>query len=218
MCQARDNQFQTADRDWGRVACYHDATQGPPPCYSSGPHAVRSHSGVGLQADSKLWPFSIVNKDGKPVIEVEVDGKTKGFTPEEVLTASPSTSSATILFFSCEWSRMCTPLHHGMSISLAPGAPRSPPWCSPRCARSPRATSALRCLFCLDTSCCPLPTPSAVAGEQCRDYLSCLFQRPTACIHQGRRCHCIAEGSAPPAMSPAETCPLTVPWPGAPGD
>merc|ERR1712196_517020 len=31
-----------------------------------------------------LWPFSIVNKDGKPVIEVEVDGKTKGFTPEEI--------------------------------------------------------------------------------------------------------------------------------------
>merc|ERR1719327_993120 len=30
-----------------------------------------------VQADSKLWPFSIVNKDGKPVIEVEVDGKTK---------------------------------------------------------------------------------------------------------------------------------------------
>jgi len=37
-----------------------------------------------VQADAKLWPFSIVNKDGKPVIEVEVDGKTKGFTPEEI--------------------------------------------------------------------------------------------------------------------------------------
>jgi len=37
-----------------------------------------------VQADAKLWPFSIINKDGKPIIEVEVDGKQKGFSPEEV--------------------------------------------------------------------------------------------------------------------------------------
>merc|ERR1711871_1568337 len=37
-----------------------------------------------VQADAKLWPFKISNKDGKPQIEVEVDGKPKAFAPEEV--------------------------------------------------------------------------------------------------------------------------------------
>merc|ERR1719253_1459264 len=37
-----------------------------------------------VQADAKLWPFAIKNKDGKPQIEVEVDGKPKAFSPEEV--------------------------------------------------------------------------------------------------------------------------------------
>jgi len=37
-----------------------------------------------VQNDAKLWPFKITNKDGKPQIEVEVDGKPKGFAPEEI--------------------------------------------------------------------------------------------------------------------------------------
>jgi heat shock protein 5 len=37
-----------------------------------------------VQADAKLWPFKLINKDGKPQIEVEVDGKAKAFAPEEV--------------------------------------------------------------------------------------------------------------------------------------
>merc|ERR1719409_313388 len=37
-----------------------------------------------VQADSKLWPFTIQNKDGKPMIEVEVDGQAKQWSAEEV--------------------------------------------------------------------------------------------------------------------------------------
>merc|ERR1719224_321793 len=42
-----------------------------------------------VQADMKHWPFKINNKDGKPVIEVDVDGKAKVFTPEEISSMVP---------------------------------------------------------------------------------------------------------------------------------
>ncbi|KAH7269684.1 heat shock protein 70 family [Fusarium redolens] len=37
-----------------------------------------------VQADMKHFPFKIVDKGGKPVIEVEFKGETKTFTPEEI--------------------------------------------------------------------------------------------------------------------------------------
>jgi heat shock protein 5 len=37
-----------------------------------------------VQADLKHWPFEITNKDGKPHIQVEVDGSTKTFGAEEI--------------------------------------------------------------------------------------------------------------------------------------
>lgn len=37
-----------------------------------------------VQQDSKHWPFSIENKDGKPVIVVDYMGEQKKFTPEEI--------------------------------------------------------------------------------------------------------------------------------------
>lgn len=38
-----------------------------------------------VQKDMKLVPYKIVNKDGKPYIEVRIkDGETKVFSPEEV--------------------------------------------------------------------------------------------------------------------------------------
>ncbi|KAK2796906.1 ATPase with role in protein import into the ER [Onygenales sp. PD_10] len=36
------------------------------------------------QKDIKHFPFKVVNKDGKPQVKVEVSGKDKNFTPEEV--------------------------------------------------------------------------------------------------------------------------------------
>ncbi|KAF8537412.1 heat shock protein 70 family [Trichophaea hybrida] len=37
-----------------------------------------------VQSDMKHFPFKIINKSGKPVIEVEFKGETKHFTPEEI--------------------------------------------------------------------------------------------------------------------------------------
>ncbi|KAJ1560973.1 70-kilodalton heat shock protein [Cladochytrium tenue] len=37
-----------------------------------------------VQSDMKHWPFKVVDKGGKPYIQVEYKGETKTFTPEEV--------------------------------------------------------------------------------------------------------------------------------------
>lgn len=38
-----------------------------------------------VQADMKLWPYKVVNKDGRPFVEVEVkEGERKQFSPEEI--------------------------------------------------------------------------------------------------------------------------------------
>jgi L1 cell adhesion molecule like protein len=37
-----------------------------------------------VQADMKHWPFKVIDKGGKPIIQVEYKGETKTFTPEEV--------------------------------------------------------------------------------------------------------------------------------------
>ncbi|WFD41593.1 Homospermidine synthase 1 [Malassezia psittaci] len=37
-----------------------------------------------VQADMKHWPFTVIARDGKPVIQIEYKGEKKTFTPEEV--------------------------------------------------------------------------------------------------------------------------------------
>jgi L1 cell adhesion molecule like protein len=37
-----------------------------------------------LKADMKHWPFKVIDKDGKPAVQVEFKGETKVFTPEEI--------------------------------------------------------------------------------------------------------------------------------------
>ena len=37
-----------------------------------------------VQADMKHWPFKVIDKDGKPIIQVQYKGETKVFTPEEI--------------------------------------------------------------------------------------------------------------------------------------
>ena len=44
----------------------------------------RKWSDKDVQADIKHFPFKVKNSEGKPVIEVEVHGKPKSFTPEEI--------------------------------------------------------------------------------------------------------------------------------------
>lgn len=51
-----------------------------------------------VQRDIKLLPYKVVNKDGKPYIEVRVKGENKVFSPEEisamVLTKMKETAEA----------------------------------------------------------------------------------------------------------------------------
>lgn len=37
-----------------------------------------------VQKDAKHFPFKLVEKDGKPTVNVEVQGKPRNFTPEEI--------------------------------------------------------------------------------------------------------------------------------------
>jgi len=37
-----------------------------------------------VQSDMKHWPFTVVNKDGKPYVQVEYKGENKTFSPEEI--------------------------------------------------------------------------------------------------------------------------------------
>ncbi|KAJ2090801.1 Hsp70 chaperone [Coemansia sp. RSA 1813] len=37
-----------------------------------------------VQSDMKHWPFKVIKKDSKPVIQIEFKGETKEFTPEEI--------------------------------------------------------------------------------------------------------------------------------------
>ena len=51
-----------------------------------------------VQSDKKHWPFRVVNRSGKPVIEVEHKAEKKQFMPEEisavVLTKMKETAEA----------------------------------------------------------------------------------------------------------------------------
>ncbi|POG70566.1 heat shock 70 Ab [Rhizophagus irregularis DAOM 181602=DAOM 197198] len=46
----------------------------------------RNFNDQDVQSDMKHWPFKVINKNGKPVINVEYKGKRKDFTPEEILS------------------------------------------------------------------------------------------------------------------------------------
>ncbi|CAG9943852.1 unnamed protein product [Clonostachys rosea f. rosea IK726] len=44
----------------------------------------RKYNDKDVQADIKHFPYKVINKDTKPVVEVAVEGKAKQFTPEEI--------------------------------------------------------------------------------------------------------------------------------------
>lgn len=44
----------------------------------------RKYSDADVQRDKKLFPFNIIDKDGKPMIEVTIKGEKKSFAPEEI--------------------------------------------------------------------------------------------------------------------------------------
>merc|ERR1719411_2210180 len=44
----------------------------------------RKYNDKKVTADKKLWPFNVINKEGKPYVEVQYKGETKQFAPEEI--------------------------------------------------------------------------------------------------------------------------------------
>lgn len=44
----------------------------------------RRYTDKTVQYDKKFLPYEIVNRDGKPFIEVEVKGEKKTYSPEEI--------------------------------------------------------------------------------------------------------------------------------------
>merc|ERR1719445_2844674 len=44
----------------------------------------RKYNDKKVTADKKLWPFDVVNKEGKPYVQVQYKGETKQFAPEEI--------------------------------------------------------------------------------------------------------------------------------------
>jgi len=44
----------------------------------------RRYSDKHIQKDIKLWPFEVINKDGKPYVKVAYKGEDKTFAPEEI--------------------------------------------------------------------------------------------------------------------------------------
>ena len=44
----------------------------------------RKYSDKEVQHDKKLLPYDIINKDGKPYVQVEIKGEKKSFSPEEI--------------------------------------------------------------------------------------------------------------------------------------
>eukprot|EP00300_Choanocystis_sp_HF-7_P014275 c18631_g1_i2.p1 GENE.c18631_g1_i2~~c18631_g1_i2.p1 ORF type:complete len:670 (+),score=231.38 c18631_g1_i2:29-2011(+) len=58
----------------------------------------RKFNDVTVQADMKLWPFKVINRDTRPYLEVEFKGEKRQFSPEEisamVLTKMKETAEA----------------------------------------------------------------------------------------------------------------------------
>ncbi|GBB88129.1 hypothetical protein RclHR1_14650004 [Rhizophagus clarus] len=46
----------------------------------------RNFNDQSVQTDMKHWPFKVIDKNGKPIINVEYKGRRKNFTPEEILS------------------------------------------------------------------------------------------------------------------------------------
>ena len=44
----------------------------------------RRYSDKVVQKDIKLWPFEVVNKDGKPYVKVSYQDQERTFAPEEI--------------------------------------------------------------------------------------------------------------------------------------
>ena len=46
----------------------------------------REYNDPSVVSNMKLWPFKVINRNGKPEVQVQFKGETKTFSPEEIST------------------------------------------------------------------------------------------------------------------------------------
>ncbi|KAL8637314.1 MAG: hypothetical protein Q9226_009136, partial [Calogaya cf. arnoldii] len=74
-----------ADTFQTRTACLETLRRIKWPCVFDAKRLIgRKFADAEVQADMKHFPFKVVEKAGKPVVEVEFKGEVKQFTPEEI--------------------------------------------------------------------------------------------------------------------------------------
>eukprot|EP00308_Calcidiscus_leptoporus_P021425 CAMPEP_0119353524 /NCGR_PEP_ID=MMETSP1334-20130426/2639_1 /TAXON_ID=127549 /ORGANISM="Calcidiscus leptoporus, Strain RCC1130" /LENGTH=631 /DNA_ID=CAMNT_0007366821 /DNA_START=62 /DNA_END=1954 /DNA_ORIENTATION=+ len=90
--------FTESERLIGDGAKHHASLNPSNTVYDAKRLVGRRFSDAAVQADAKLWPFSLADVGGKPNVQVEVRGATKLYSPEEisamVLTKMKETAEA----------------------------------------------------------------------------------------------------------------------------
>merc|ERR1719433_1297907 len=76
--------FTESERLVGDAAKYQVATNPKNTVYDAKRLIGRKFGDRTVKADAKLWPFDLVNTDGKPYIQVQYKGETRKFAAEEI--------------------------------------------------------------------------------------------------------------------------------------
>jgi len=76
--------FTDSERLIGDAAKHQVASNPTNTVYDAKRMIGRRYSDKVVQKDIKLWPFDVINKDGKPMIKVSYQGTDRTFAPEEI--------------------------------------------------------------------------------------------------------------------------------------
>lgn len=76
--------FTDSERLIGDAAKHQVASNPHNTVYDAKRMIGRRYSDKHIQKDIKLWPFEVINKDGKPYVKVVYKGEDKTFAPEEI--------------------------------------------------------------------------------------------------------------------------------------
>jgi len=76
--------FTDSERLIGDAAKHQVASNPTNTVYDAKRMIGRRYTDKNVQKDVKLWPFEVVNKDGKPYVRVQYQGQERTFAPEEI--------------------------------------------------------------------------------------------------------------------------------------
>merc|ERR1712228_684932 len=76
--------FTDSERLIGDAAKHQVASNPHNTVYDAKRMIGRRYSDKNIQKDIKLWPFEVINKDGKPYVKVNYQGTDRTFAPEEI--------------------------------------------------------------------------------------------------------------------------------------